>query len=73
MRRRSRQARFITITVILAISVARHSGTSRWHKQARENDDLLRSDLRQHIEDAKTDHERYFFQLAKAASDRLDV
>lgn len=46
---------------------------SKWHKQAYRETDLLRADLMQFARDAKTDHERYFFQLAKAARDRLDV
>lgn len=46
---------------------------SPWHKQAYRDADVLQLDLRQFSRDAKTDHERYFFQLAKAARDRLDV
>ncbi|MCR9138470.1 MAG: PqqD family protein [Alphaproteobacteria bacterium] len=46
---------------------------SKWHKQAYRDVDFLRSDLRQLSKEARTDHERYFFQLAKAARDRLDV
>lgn len=46
---------------------------SKWHKQAYHNENFLRSDLTLFTGQAKTDHERYFFQLAKAAQDRLDA
>lgn len=46
---------------------------SKWHKQAYANRDFLSTDFKLFSREAKTDHERYFFQLAKAARDRLDV
>lgn len=46
---------------------------SKWHKQAYHQADFLHTDLLQFSRDAMTDHERYFFQLAKAARDRIDV
>ena len=46
---------------------------SKWHKQAYHTENFLRSDLTLYTEQAKTDHERYFFQLSKAAQDRLDA
>jgi hypothetical protein len=46
---------------------------SKWHKQAYRSDDFLRSDFEFYAGKANTDHERYFFQLAKQARARLDV
>lgn len=46
---------------------------SKWHKQAYRDDDFLRSDLESFARKASTDHERYFFQLAKQARARIDV
>lgn len=46
---------------------------SAWCKQDHREFDLLQSDLVSLAENAVTDHERYFFQLAKFAKDRLDV
>ncbi|MEO1747761.1 MAG: PqqD family protein [Pseudomonadota bacterium] len=46
---------------------------SRWCKQDYRDQDVLQSELVKLAENAITDHERYFFQLAKAAKDRLDV
>jgi len=46
---------------------------STWHKQAYFESDALQSDLGQYSTDAETDHERYFFQLAKTARNRLHV
>ena len=44
---------------------------SKWHKQAFSKDNFLLSDFRQFAADAKTDHEKYFFQLALNARERL--
>lgn len=46
---------------------------SKWHKQAYRHEDFLRSDFRQFIAEATTDHEKYFFELAQAARARLHV
>ena len=46
---------------------------SKWHKQAYRYDDFLLSDFEFFARKASTDHERYFFQLAKQARARLDV
>ena len=46
---------------------------SKWHKQVYHNEDFFRSDFEQFAANASTDHERYFFQLAEKARERLDV
>ncbi|MEM6462755.1 MAG: PqqD family protein [Pseudomonadota bacterium] len=46
---------------------------SSWCKQDYQSHDVLQGDLVKLADNAITDHERYFFQLAKAARDRLDV
>ncbi|MEL6817520.1 MAG: PqqD family protein [Pseudomonadota bacterium] len=46
---------------------------SSWCKQDYRDHDVLQSELVKLAENSITDHERYFFQLAKAAKDRLDV
>ncbi len=46
---------------------------SKWHKQAYRDQDFLLSDFESFARKASTDHERYFFQLAKQARARLDV
>lgn len=46
---------------------------SKWHKQAYRQENFLLSDFRQFVEDAKTEHEKYFFQLALSARERLYV
>jgi len=46
---------------------------SKWHKQAYHDQDFLLSDFDSFARKASTDHERYFFQLAKQAGARIDV
>jgi hypothetical protein len=46
---------------------------SKWHKQAYRDQDFLQSDFEQFVRDADTDHERYFFRLARNARKRLHV
>ncbi len=46
---------------------------SKWYKQAYSKINFLRSDFGKFAADAKTDHEQYFFQLAKCARERLYV
>lgn len=46
---------------------------SKWHKQAYRREDFLLSDFRQFVADAKTDHEKYFFELVVNARERLHV
>jgi hypothetical protein len=46
---------------------------SKWHKQAYVSEDFLKTDFAPFAHKSATDHERYFFQLAKKARQRLDV
>jgi hypothetical protein len=46
---------------------------SKWHKQAYWKKNFLRSDFSEFASNAKSDHERYFFQLAKSAQERIYV
>ena len=46
---------------------------SKWHKQAYRQEDFLLSDFSKFSADAKSDHEKYFFQLALKARERLHV
>lgn len=44
---------------------------SKWNKQVYRQVNFLRTDFKQFIEDATSDHERYFFQLASQAKEKL--
>lgn len=44
---------------------------SRWHKRQFRDTDLLKSDVDRFSREAVSDHERYFFELAKRARQRL--
>jgi hypothetical protein len=44
---------------------------SKWHKQAYRRVNLLKTDFEQHRAEATTGHERFFFQLATKAQERL--
>jgi hypothetical protein len=46
---------------------------SKWHKQLYFTTDLLTSDLERYAGEASSDHERYFFELANRARERLDA
>ncbi|MFN0264534.1 PqqD family protein [Tepidamorphus sp. 3E244] len=46
---------------------------SAWHKQAYVSQNFLETDFSGHEKKATTDHERYFFKLARAARDRCHV
>ena len=46
---------------------------SKWYKHVYMFENFLRTDFQHYAADAKTDHERYFFQLAQRAVERLYV
>lgn len=46
---------------------------SRWCKQDYKGSNFLELDMTEFIKNASSDHERYFFELAHAAKERLDV
>ncbi len=46
---------------------------SKWFKQKYHNSNFLETDMTGYIEQTSSDHEEYFFQLAQAAKDRLNV